>query len=266
MLGPLRKVIAYGPHQDQWGELFLPEQPAKPGIVIVIHGGYWRDRYTAELGVPAAMDLTAHGFAVWNLEYRRAGSAGARSEGGWPATFHDIGSGIDALSDIAVRHGLNTAKVAALGHSAGGHLAVWAAGRSTLPKGAPGANPKVSLTGVVSQAGVLDFAAARRLGLSDGAVDNFMGSAPAEQGDRHPIADPFAHLPIGVPVHAVHSRRDDAAPFRLSEAYVAAAVAAGDPAKLHVTTGDHLAIITPGAAAYEICRQLVEELLAPTAN
>ena len=141
----LRKVLAYGPHRDQWGELFLPERPAElgaAGIVVVIHGGYWRDRYTAELGVPVALDLMDSGFAVWNLEYRRAGTDGAEGAGGWPATFEDIAAGIDALPDIAQEYGLNESKIVALGHSAGGHLAVWAAGRHTLPEGAPGANPK----------------------------------------------------------------------------------------------------------------------------
>ena len=265
-MGSLRKVIAYGPHQDQWGELFLPERPSEsglPGIVVVIHGGYWRDRYTAELGIPVALDLTARGFAVWNLEYRRAGTDGAEGAGGWPATFEDIASGIDALTDIAQKYRLDQSKVAALGHSAGGHLAVWAAGRPTLPDGAPGANPQVSLMGVVSQAGLLDFTAAWQLGLSAGAVENLMGSTPVEHAGRYRTADPIAHLPVRIPIHAVHSREDETAPFRLSETYVAAAVAAGDPAKLYETSGDHFAVITPGMAAFETCRQLVEEMLCP---
>lgn len=260
----MRTVIAYGPHKDQRGELFLPElptQPGPPGIVVVIHGGYWRDRYTADLGVPLALDLMGRGIAVWNLEYRRAGTDGAEGAGGWPATFEDIASGIDALQDITREYGLDRSKVVALGHSAGGHLAVWAAGRQKLPQGAPGATPRVSLTGVVSQAGILDLGTAWQLGLSSGAVENLMGSTPLEQADRFLIADPMAHLPIGVPIHAVHSRQDGAAPFSLSTAYVAAAAAAGDPATLHETSGDHFAVITPGTAAYGICRQLVEDML-----
>ncbi|SEE33278.1 Acetyl esterase/lipase [Arthrobacter alpinus] len=263
-MGALRKVIAYGPHSDQWGELFLPGLPTDrgvPSIVVVIHGGYWREGYTAELGIPVALDLMARGFAVWNLEYRRAGSDGAEGAGGWPATFEDVASGIDALIGIAHQYGLNQLKIAALGHSAGGHLAVWAAGRGTLPDGAPGANPKASLIGVVSQAGLLDFTAAWRLNLSAGAVENLMGSTPAEQAAHYTVADPIAHLPVGVPIHAVHSSEDESVPFGISQAYVAAAVSAGDPAELHETSGDHLAIITPGTAAYETSRLLIEKLL-----
>ncbi len=263
-MGSLRKVIAYGPHRDQWGELFLPEVPTErgvPGIVVVIHGGYWRERYTAELCIPVALDLMARGFAVWNLEYRRAGSHWTKGAGGWPATFEDIALGIDALIGIAQEYGLDQLKIAALGHSAGGHLAVWAAGRSTLPEGAPGANPQVSLIGVVSQAGVLDLPAAWRLNLSAGAVENLMGSTPVEQAAHYAMADPIAHLPVGVPIHAVHSREDESVPFGISQAYVAAAVAAGDPAELHETSGDHFAIITPGMAAYATSRSLIEKLL-----
>ena len=89
-----------------------------------------------------------------------------------------------------------------------------------------------------------------------------MGSTPAEPAARYAIADPVAHLPIGVPIQAVHSREDETAPFGLSQTYVAAAVATGDPAELHETSGDHFAIITPGTPAYETCRQLLEELLS----
>lgn len=134
---------------------------------------------------------------------------------------------------------------------------------ATLPEGAPGANPRVSLTGVVSQAGLLYLTAAWQLGLSSGAVENLMGSTPEECADRYRTADPVARLPIRVPIHAVHSREDEAIPFRLSETYVGAAVAAGDPAQLHETSGDHFAIITPGMPAYETCRQLVKEVLCP---
>ncbi|MDP9884474.1 acetyl esterase/lipase [Sinomonas atrocyanea] len=293
---PLR--IPYGPHPDQWGALYLPAPGtlAGPGggrdgggwrgIAVVIHGGYWRDRYTAELGVPAARDLAAHGIAAWNLEYRRAASDGpdgtrTAGDGGWPATFLDVAAGIDRLADVpglglladddAARLAelVSAGRVVGLGHSAGGHLAVWAAGRHRLPAGAPGAGaagegPRVPLRGVVSQAGVLSLAEAEARGLSDQAARNLMGGAStdsAELAAAFAVADPMHALPIGVPVHAVHSLEDDAVPFALSEGYVAAARAAGDPAVLHVTSGDHMAVIDPAHEAYRLCRGLVEDLL-----
>ena len=255
--------LFYGPHPDQWGRLYLPDHGGRAprGTVVVIHGGYWRDRYTAELGVPAAEDLVRHGFAVWNLEYRRAGSDGASGAGGWPTTFEDVAAGIDHLAAVAGRSGLDLHRVAALGHSAGGHLAVWAAGRHRLPPGAPGAGPAVVLAGAVSQAGVLDLAAADRLGLSDHAVRNLMGGTDAERELPYALADPVRALPIGTAVHAVHSRSDDAVPFALSADYVAAARAAGDPAELHEVDGDHFSVIDPGQEAYRTCRRLLEGLL-----
>lgn len=292
---PLR--ISYGAHPDQWGDLYLPASGSTAGgvaaaeggwrgIVVVIHGGYWRDRHTAELGAPVARDLAAHGLVAWNLEYRRAGSDGpdgtpTAGDGGWPATFLDVAAGIDRLAEVpglrlladddAARLAslVSAGRVVGLGHSAGGHLAVWAAGRHRLPPSAPGATPsgeapRVALRGVVSQAGVLSLAEAEKRGLSNHAARNLMGGAStdsAELARAFVLADPMCSLPIGVPVHAVHSREDDAVPFALSEDYVAAARVAGDPAVLHVTSGDHMAVIDPGHEAYRLCRGLVEELL-----
>ena len=137
-----RHKYQYGEDPSQFGELYLPELPdggARRGVVVVIHGGYWRSQYGAELGEPLAKDLAAHGMAAWNLEYRRAGNGG-----GWPNTFADVLAGIDKLADLAADHSLDLDRVVALGHSAGGHLAVWAAGRDRLAQlGLPDADRQV---------------------------------------------------------------------------------------------------------------------------
>ncbi|MCH6472251.1 alpha/beta hydrolase family protein [Sinomonas terrae] len=260
-----RERIPYGPHRDQWGELFLPSGNTETarGTVVVIHGGYWRDQWTAELGVPASLDLVERGYAVWNLEYRRAGSGGKAGDGGWPATFRDVAMGIDHLANLAefTDGAIDPRRVAALGHSAGGHLAVWAAGRAAQAARAGGESPAVPLVGVVSQAGVLDLSAAHRLRLSNDAAVNLMGGPESALPEEYALADPMRRLPTGVPVLAVHSRADDAVPFELSEAYVEAARAAGDPAELLETVGDHSALISPGEEAYETCRALLDRLL-----
>ncbi len=237
---------AYGDDPSQFADLYLPAPGhAVRGVVVIVHGGYWRSTYGAELGEPLAQDLTGRGYACWNLEYRRVGNGG-----GWPATFDDVAAGIDALAGAAAEHGLDLGSTTALGHSAGGHLAVWAAGRVKLPPGAPGAGiPAVPLTAVVSQAGVLDLGEARELDLSDGAVENLLG-AP-EDAERYRLADPMTAVPLDVPVYAVHGTKDTTVPPSQAENYVAAATAAGAVAELVPVPGDHFAVITPGTEAWE---------------
>lgn len=218
------------------------------GVAVVIHGGYWRSHYGAELGEPLALDLARNGIPAWNLEYRRAGNGG-----GWPATFQDILAGIDALRGLADRHALDLRRVVALGHSAGGHLAVWAAGQQT--------DDGVRLTGVVSQSGVLNLALAEELNLSDGAVANLLGGPSSAVPERHRSADPMAALPLDVPVVAVHAEDDADVPAALSASYAAASGAGGVRARLITVPGDHFSLIDPAAEAWLTCRSLVQELL-----
>lgn len=252
----------YGPDSSQWGELFLPDVPAGAthrGVVVVIHGGYWRSTYGAELGEPLAGDLAEHGMAAWNLEYRRAGNGG-----GWPGTFRDILAGIDKLAALAEPHALDLGKVVALGHSAGGHLAVWAAGRGRLGELAgelQDLDDGVRPTGVVSQSGVLNLAEAERLNLSNGAVANLLGGPSSEFPERYRCADPMAALPLDVPVYAVHAEDDEDVPPSMSTTYVDASRAGGVPAELVLVPGDHFSLIDITAEAYVTCRELVGRLL-----
>lgn len=226
----------YGTHPAQFGELSLPDGPRRPGTVLIIHGGFWRAAWDLALGRPLADDLASRGYVVWNLEYRRVGDGG-----GWPTTFEDVAAGIDLLADLDV----DTSHVVAVGHSAGGHLAAWAATREKLPAGAPGAAPRVAMTGVVAQAGVLDLVACAEQMLDDSAAAALMGGMPAEHPDRYRLADPMAAIPVAAPVLCVHSRADDRVPFQMSVDYAAAAAQAGGRATLQETAGDHFTLIDP---------------------
>ncbi|MCC9144214.1 MULTISPECIES: alpha/beta hydrolase [unclassified Arthrobacter] len=238
--------IPYGPHPDQYAELTLPEGGAAPlALVVIIHGGYWRSAYDAELGRPLAVDLAARGFAAWNLEYRRAGNGG-----GWPRTFEDVCAGIDALAPAAREYDVDLSPVVLLGHSAGGHLAVLAAGRTGSP---------VTLAGVVSSSGVLNLGEAHELGLSDGAVRNFLGCPPESNPQRYRDADPMHSLPLPVPVWALHGEEDTTVPLSSSSSWVDAARASGSPAQLRMIPGDHFAMITPGTKAWDAVVQVVCE-------
>jgi acetyl esterase/lipase len=251
--------LRYGAHPSQFGELTLPTGagPAR-GVAVVLHGGFWRQAYGLELGRPLAADLAAAGWAVWNLEYRRVGAGG-----GWTATFDDVAAGLDLLAgpgQQAAGGRLALDRVVAVGHSAGGHLATWLAARPTLPAGAPGAAPAVRLRGVVSQAGVLDLVDASEHAVGRGAVEDLLGARPELVPERYALASPIARLPIGVPVVCVHGTADGNVPIRQSERFVAAA---GSTAELVVLPGvDHFAVIDPAAAAWRVCRDAAQRLLA----
>jgi pimeloyl-ACP methyl ester carboxylesterase len=172
---------------------------------VVIHGGFWRARYDLRLADPLVADLVARGWAAWNLEYRRLGS---QSGGGWPATFEDVASGIDLLASLD--EPLDLGRVVAIGHSAGGQLALWAAARD---------DARVPLTAAVSQAGVADLRQAARLGLSRRAAVSLLGGCPDERPDRYDVASPIERLPLGVPQLLVHGDADDAVPISIARRY-----------------------------------------------
>lgn len=245
--------IAYGSDPAQFGELSRPARQRPARTVVIVHGGFWLAHYDLSLGRPLASDLVARGYICWNLEYRRVGNGG-----GWPATFEDIAAGVDHLAALDV----DTSGVVAVGHSAGGQLAVWAAGRGKLAADAPGTAPKVAVTAVVSQAGVLDLAVAATTGVGGGAPDGLLGGSPAQVPQRYAVADPIAQVPIAAPVLCVHARGDANVPFAQSTAYVDAATAAGGAAELREVAGDHFTLIDPSSKAWAVVRDALPDLLA----
>lgn len=241
--------LAYGDDPSQWADLTLPAGAAR-GVVVVVHGGFWRSAYGAELGEPLAADLVARGWATLNVEYRRVGAGG-----GFPATFDDVASAVDLLRE----HGPTGGPVVTLGHSAGGHLAAWAAARTRFERWSGG----VAVTHVVSQAGVLDLTTAAREDLGSGAVVALMGGTPDERTGAYDRADPARHLPLDQPVWAVHARDDDQVPFAQSADYVAAATEAGGAAELVEVAGAHFAVIDTGSSAWERIVAVLEEVAGP---
>jgi acetyl esterase/lipase len=157
-------------------------------VAVLIHGGFWRARYGLDLEHALATDLVARGWTVWNIEYRRLGDGG-----GWPETYDDVRAAISALPVAADR-------LVAIGHSAGGHLAVRAAA-------------DVPLTGVVSQAGALDLYELARRGTSDNVVRQLLGGTPEEVAGRYAAANP---RPPDVPLLLVHGALDEDVPVEIS--------------------------------------------------
>jgi acetyl esterase/lipase len=227
-------VHAYGEAPDQVAELFRPEADGAP-VVVVIHGGFWRMPHDRGYMERLCTDLVRHGAAAWNIEYRRVG-AGALANG-WPALLEDVAAAVDALADVAEGEGVDLGDVAAVGHSAGGHLALWTATRHGLPDGAPGAGPRVGIRRAVCQGGVSDLRRAAELRIGAGAVQDFLGGEPDEVPDRYTLASPAERLPLGVPHLLVHGTEDPDVPFEIAAAYAARAQAAGDDVRLVTMEG-----------------------------
>jgi acetyl esterase/lipase len=247
-------VEAYGPGPDRFGELWRPAGEGPWPVAVLLHGGFWRAARTLELMRPLAADLAGRGLAVWNLEYRRVGRPG----GGWPGTCEDVAAGLDHLAELAGRAPLDLGRLAVVGHSAGGQLALWSAARAGLPAGAPGAGPLVVPRLVVSLAGVCDLHAGAADSIGEGAVAAFLGAGPDRAPERYRLASPMARLPLGVRQVLVHGDADPRVPVTQSRGYAAAAAAAGDPVELVELAGvDHLAPIDPASAAWaEVTRRL----------
>lgn len=237
-----RRRETYGDDPSQYGELFLPEGTPR-GVVVVIHGGFWRAEYAADLGQPLAASLAEEGWAAWNLEYRRVGNGG-----GAPETFDDVAAGIEKLADL----GVDTSTVVTLGHSAGGHLATWAAarGRYDWPD-------RVPVTHVISQAGVLDLVASEEQGLGGGAARALLGHQPTVADERY---DPAQQLPLDVPVWCVHGTDDDIVPLVQSQAYVKRATAQGATAELVEVDGDHFTVVDVGSEAWRRTLEVLDKI------
>jgi pimeloyl-ACP methyl ester carboxylesterase len=205
-----RRIHRYGDDPSQFGELY-----GDGPVAVLIHGGFWKAEYGLDLEEALAVDLAERGWAAWNIEYRRLGNGG-----GVPATLDDVGAAIDYLATLDGADGVDLSHVVAIGHSAGGHLAAWAATREY---------PRVPLSGVVAQAGVLDLRRARELRLSNGVVDRFLGGQPTS------VACPMERLPVGVRTLLTHGALDDEVPIEISEAFAAAsgATLAAFPDKGH---------------------------------
>jgi acetyl esterase/lipase len=239
----------YGSDPSQFADLYPPVGPPRPGTVVLIHGGFWRARFGADHLAEVAADLAGRGWVTWNIEYRRVGIGG-----GYPTTLEDVAAAIDALGDV------NQGRVVAVGHSAGGHLATWAAGRAGLAAGAPGAGPVVEIGGAISLAGVVDLGTAARQGIGNGAALEFIGGGPDQYPERYAVADPMVHVPIPAAVRCVHGHADDRVPYAQSVAYVEAARRAGQDAELLEIDGDHFTVVDTSSSAWLTVIKALEEL------
>ena len=250
-----RPVERYGPGASQEGQWYLPALGGRLPVVVLVHGGYWKPGYDRHLQDDVAVLLADKGFAVWNIEY-------APSSAPWPTTFRDVAAAVDHLSSSRQSDRLDLDRVAVAGHSAGGHLALWIASRSSLPGGAVGAAPRVRPRVAVAQAPIADLVSGAREDLGGGAVQALMDGGPDDVANRFAVGSPQALLPVqGVLITLVHGDADDVVPLSQSTGYLEAARRVGTDVELRVLPGvGHFEHLDPSSEAVEVMVAALSEL------
>jgi acetyl esterase/lipase len=241
------RTLAYGPTPDHVGDLYLPDRRdgarrAAP-VVCLVHGGFWRMPWARDHIAPLAVDLQSRGFAIWNLEYRRVGQPG----GGWPGTLDDAAAGIEHIAALAAGGMcIDAGDVTLVGHSAGGHLVLWAAAQIARAR-----RSNLRLRSVVGLAPVADLRLAYELRCGNGAVADLLGGSPAEVSARYDSASPATLLPLGVRQLLVHGTHDEDVPVEISRRYVTAAAGAGDDVEfIELVSASHMDLVDPTSAAH----------------
>lgn len=255
--------IAYGSDPSQYGELRLPRGSGPHPVAILVHGGCFKAEYaTLQDLAPMADALKAAGIASWNVEYRRLGQAG----GGWPGTYLDVGNAVDHLRTFADQYSLDLRRVVIVGHSAGGHLAMWAAARARVPRDSDlhVADP-LSVRGVLDLAGPIDLTmnvAGYEALCRDAVITRLVGGPPAAVPERYAQASALKLLPLGIPQVILTGEHEEFVPRPIAEAYVRAANEAGDPARLIVMPdAGHFEIASPRAATWPRVSSVIRALL-----
>lgn len=249
---PLR--IPYGTDPDCFGDLYLPKTGQGPyPVVVLIHGGGWAQNRTLTQFNAQSAALAENGVAVWNIEYRRVNGTG-----GWPVTLTDVADAVLALSTSVQRrsgNALDLQRVQVAGHSAGGHLAAWVAGRfqrSTEPKA-------LRIRSATLMSAVLDPEYAVTRG-RDGYVRKLLGGSPSEVPERYRYASPIAHLPTGMRITAIHGDADNVVSPEQSRRYITAARRARNSADLRLLPGTgHGEFADPTSTAWATTQQVILE-------
>jgi acetyl esterase/lipase len=230
--GAQPRTHTYGSGPEQVADLLLGATEGPHRVAVLLHGGFWRARFTRSTMAALAVDLADRGWATWNVEYRRVGNGG-----GVPETLDDVRAALAALADLT--EPLDTSRVVIVGHSAGGQLGLCTA-------------DEPAVTGVVSLAGVCDLTAAFEDAIGESATAAFMGGAPADRPDAYALADPLARVPAGARVLLVHGDADQRVPVQQSRRYAQAAAAAGDERceLIELPGVDHFDLIDPRTTAW----------------
>ena len=256
--------IAYGKDVNQFGDLRVPPGPGLHPVVILIHGGCWKaDFATLRDLAPMAEALKTEGIATWNVEYRRLSQSGS----GWPGTYMDVGKSVDYLRSIATDKKLDLHRAVVVGHSAGGHLAMWVAARPRLSSGsALYVKDPLPIRGVIDLAGTADMEAIIQFeqhGCGGAVVEEMLGGKPVDVPERYAQVSAIKMLPLGLRQVLIWGKNDDVSPISLGEKYTLAAKQAGDPVRLvSIPDVGHFEIASPFATTWPTVRSEIRALLA----
>jgi len=260
--------IYYGPGHLQFGDLWIGEVRGgrRVPLVVFLHGGWWRSEYDLAYGGHLCAALKAEGMAVWSVEYRRVGYTG----GGWPMTFTDVAAGYGFLPELARRYPVDLDRVVAVGHSAGGHLAFWLAGRHHVPEGSAvaGTEAWTPLRGVIALAGAvdlrltIDLAGYTVFAHDKREVSGLMGGSPKEVPERYAAGNPGDLLPFGIGQTLLQGTNDGQIPGALPERWAGLARRQGDAVRVTMIPGaDHFDVVDPLSAAWPVVRDAVKAAL-----
>jgi len=245
--------LAYGAEPEQYFELWLPPGNSEPApLIVLVHGGCWLAEYDVSHIRPLASEMASGGLAVAALEYRRVGQEG----GGWPGTFDDISAGLEFISSLQDSR-LDLSRVILVGHSAGGHLALWAAGRSLLEKSqALYREDPFEPRGVIGLAAITDLATySKGQNSCQQVTPKLIGGLPSEKPDRYEQSSP-SQLGTAVPAILLHGDQDPIVPLSQSRALPQAEL-------VTIEGAGHFDMIHPGMAAFPRLLDAIEELLLP---
>ncbi len=251
--------LPYAAHPSCFGELRLPPGAGPFPVVVLVHGGCWLAEYDLGYVAGLAAALTAAGHATWSIEYRRVGEAG----GGWPGTFADVAAAADHVRGLAGSYPLDRQRVVAVGHSAGGHLALWLAARHVLPPDDPLRGPDpLPLAGVIGLAAIPDLAAYAAPEGCGSVVPDLLGGAPAAHPERLRRASPAALLPLGVPQVLLAGGRDTIVPPVHARDYAAAGEADAITV-VEVPDAGHFELVVPEGRPWRELQQALHAVAAP---
>ena len=251
--------LIYADHPSGFGDLRLPPGDGPFPVVILVHGGCWMAEFDLGYISSLAAAITAEGYATWSIEYRRVGEDG----GGWPGTFIDVAAAADHVRVLARSYPLDMDKVIAVGHSAGGHLALWLAARRALASDDPlrGADP-IALAGVIGLAAIPDLAAYNSPEGCGSLVPGLLGGDPAAHPERLKRASPIELLPLALPQVLISGGRDTIVPAIHARNY-ANAGGGGPISTIVVDSAGHFELVTPEGRAWRELGKALRGLCDP---